>query len=88
MSGTASGLVLGFLLATAYGAGFHFLMGGPARRIALYLFTSWLGFIVGHYLGNLLALEMLKLGTLNLVSASVGSWIFLLFSWWLAGDAT
>ncbi len=54
MNGTASALVLGFLLATAYGAGFHVLLGGPSRRIILYLIAAWLGFSLGHILGDLL----------------------------------
>lgn len=84
MVGIASALVLGFLLATAYGAGFHLLLGGPARRIVLYVLASWLGFVVGHFLGDILNIELLKLGVLHLFSASLGSWIALLASWWLS----
>jgi hypothetical protein len=88
MSGIASGLVLGFLLATSYGAGFHFLLGGPARRIILYLFAAWVGFIMGHIVGDLLQIDLLKLGAIHLFSASLGAWIALLTSWWLAHDET
>lgn len=84
MSGAASGLVLGFLLATAYGAGFHLLLGGPARRIILYLLAAWIGFALGHVTGDLLDLEMLKLGALHLLTASLGAWTALIASWWLA----
>jgi uncharacterized membrane protein len=86
MSGIASGLILGFLLATSYGAGFHFLLGGPARRIILYLFAAWVGFIIGHIVGDLLQIDLLKLGAIHLFSASLGAWIALLTSWWLAPD--
>ena len=86
MSGTASGLVLGFLLATAYGSGFHFIMGGPARRILLYVLAAWIGFTLGHLVGDLLSLELLKLGAVNLFSASLGAWIALIASWWLAAQ--
>jgi uncharacterized membrane protein len=86
MSGIASGLILGFLLATSYGAGFHFLLGGPARRIILYLFAAWVGFIIGHIVGDLLQIDLLKLGAIHLFSASLGAWIALLTSWWLARD--
>jgi hypothetical protein len=88
MNGIASGLVLGFLLATSYGAGFHFLLGGPARRIILYLFAAWVGFIMGHIVGDLLQIDLLKLGAIHLFSASLGAWIALLTSWWLAHDET
>ncbi len=83
MVGIASALVLGFLLATAYGAGFHLLLGGPARRIVLYVLAAWLGFALGHFLGDLLSIEWLKLGVLHLFSASLGAWIALIMSWWL-----
>ena len=86
MNGTASALVLGFLLSTAYGAGFHFLIGGPARRIILYLLAAWMGFAIGHLLGDLLNIELFKLGALYLFTASLGAWIALIGSWWLAGQ--
>ena len=86
MTGTASGLVLGFLLATAYGAAFHFMMGGPARRIILYIIASWVGFTIGHFVGNLLNITLFTLGALHLFSASVGSWLALIASWWFVGQ--
>lgn len=88
MTVAASGLILGFLLATAYGAGFHLLLGGPARRIILYLVAAWIGFALGHVVGDLINLNWLRLGALQLFSASVGAWVALLISWWLAGDNT
>jgi hypothetical protein len=86
VSGTAAPLILGFLLATAYGAAFHVILGGPARRILLYLLAAWLGFTIGHILGEWLNLRLLALGVVNLFSASLGAWIALLLSWWLAGQ--
>jgi hypothetical protein len=86
MSGVASGIILGFLLATAYGAGFHLLLGGPARRIILYILAAWIGFATGHLIGDILQITLLKLGALYLFSASLGAWIALIASWWLARD--
>jgi hypothetical protein len=83
MNGAAAALVLGFLLATAYGAGFHVILGGPARRILLYILAAWVGFILGHVLGDLLNINLFKLGALHLLSASLGSWIALIASRWL-----
>jgi hypothetical protein len=83
LNGTAAGLVLGFLLATAYGAGFHLLIGGPAKQIIIYILASWFGFIIGHFIGDLLNIEILKLGALHLLTASLGSWVALILSWWL-----
>ncbi len=84
MSGTASSIVLGFLLSTAYGTLFHLLIGGPGRRLILYVIASWLGFTIGHFLGEMLLIDWFKLGPLNLLAASAGSWIALFSSWWLA----
>lgn len=88
MNGTAAGLVLAFLLATAYGALFHVLMGGPARRLVLYVLAAWTGFTLGHFAGEMLQLSWLQMGTLQLASASIGAWVALLMSWWLAGKQT
>jgi hypothetical protein len=86
MSGAAPPLILGFLLATAYGAAFHLIFGGPARRILLYLLAAWLGFTVGHIVGEWFNIRLLALGIVNLFSASMGAWLALLVSWWLAGQ--
>jgi hypothetical protein len=85
MSGTASSLILALLLATAYAALFHFLTGGSLRRLVLYILTSWLGFAVGHIVGQVLRFDWLKLGPLYLLSASVGAWVALYGARWLAG---
>jgi hypothetical protein len=88
MNNLASSVVLGFLLATAYGSGFHLLLGGPARRIILYVLAAWLGFALGHVVGDLLNIEILKLGVLHLFSASLGAWVALVASWWLTSHET
>ncbi|NKQ36419.1 MAG: hypothetical protein HF973_12480 [Chloroflexi bacterium] len=86
MSIAASGFVLGFLLATAYGAAFHFIVGGPARQILLYILASWVGFAIGHFLGDFINLELFKLGTLHLFSASLGAWTALVASHWFVSN--
>lgn len=82
----ASGIILGFLLATAYGAAFHFIMGGPARRVVVFVLAAWIGFAAGHFLGDMINLELFNLGALHLLSASLGAWIALIVSWWLTGN--
>lgn len=79
----ASGLVLSFLLATAYGAGFHVMLGGPARHILVYVIAAWLGFAIGHFLGDFMNVDILRLGAVHLLTASVGAWGALLMSWLL-----
>jgi uncharacterized membrane protein YeaQ/YmgE (transglycosylase-associated protein family) len=81
MTTVASGLVLGFLMATLYGAGFHVIMGGRPRMIIAYLIASWIGFMVGHFIGDFFGIESLKLGAVYLLSASGGSWLALVIVW-------
>jgi hypothetical protein len=88
MGGTAAGLVLALLLATAYAALFHFLTGGSVRRLLIYIVAAWAGFAVGHLLGQVLLIDWLRLGPLYLFSASAGAWIALFGSWWLAGRSS
>lgn len=83
----AAGIIFGFLLATAYGAGFHVLVGGPARHIPLYLLVAWVGFAIGHFAGDYLNIEWLRLGVVHLLPASLGAWIGLVLSRWLVGEA-
>jgi hypothetical protein len=83
MGNTASGLVLSFLLATAYGSAFHVFVGGPARKVILYVTAAWIGFALGHFLGDFLNIDFFKLGVIHLLTASLGAWIALIASWWL-----
>ena len=83
MISTASGVVLGLFLATAYGAIFHLIMGGPPRKIALYVISSWIGFMVGHFVGLWLGFDLFQLGTIYLLTASIGAWLAIIASWFL-----
>ena len=88
MNTIASGLVLGFLLSTIYGAVFHLIIGGPPRRLLLYVVVSWIGFMAGHFIGDLLGIEVLKLGAIHLLAASIGSWLALILTWFLSDRRT
>lgn len=76
-------LLLGFTLSTLFGAGFHVWQGGGARRLGLYLLAGWLGFAIGHFIGDAMGIEMLKVGALNVLSASLGSLVALGAARWL-----
>lgn len=84
MNSIASGLVLGFLLATIYGAAFHLFVGGPPRKLLLYVVASWFGFTLGHLVGDLVGIEALKLGAIHLLAASLGAWLAIIVSWFLS----
>lgn len=76
-------LLLAFTLATLYGAGFHVWQGGSARRLALYLLAGWLGFWLGHLLGNAFNIQFMMIGALNVIPATLGSVIALFAARWL-----
>ena len=80
------GFILAFLLATAYGVAFHLFFGGPLRRLFLYLLASWMGFALGQWVGATLGLRVLNIGPVYTLTASLGSWLALLFSNWLGKD--
>jgi hypothetical protein len=81
---TLPALLFAFALSTLYGAGFHLWQGGSSRRLALYLLAGWLGFALGQALGDWLGIHVLRLGQLNLVSATLASAIALFAARWLA----
>lgn len=77
-----AGFILSALLAIAYGAAFHFLVGGSLPTIIVYLAASAIGFIIGHFVGRFLGIDTFRLGAVYLLTASIGSWILLVFVRW------
>ena len=71
-------LTFAFIVATLYGALFHLIVGGDARRLALFLRAGWLGFAVGHMLGVTLQIDILNIGALRVFSATIGALIALI----------
>ncbi len=70
-------VTFGFILATLFGAVFHFLVGGDIRRLALFLLSGWIGFTLGQMLGVLFEINILNIGTLRIVAASFGAMVAL-----------
>ncbi|NWG17437.1 MAG: hypothetical protein HXY41_12460 [Chloroflexi bacterium] len=64
---------LGFILATLFGAAFHLILGGDARRLALFLLCGWLGFALGHLVGTTLQINIFNIGTLRVAAAAAGA---------------
>jgi uncharacterized membrane protein YeaQ/YmgE (transglycosylase-associated protein family) len=79
---------LGFILATLCGALFHLIMGGDARRLALFLLAGWVGFGLGHVLGTILQINLLNIGTLRLASAVFGALVALIVAHFLTSKRT
>jgi hypothetical protein len=70
-------IVFSFILATLYGAAFHFLSGGDARRLALFLLAAWLGFALGQAFGDIIGMTLLDIGPLHMLAATIGAWLAL-----------
>ena len=63
-----------------FGLGFHVLMGGNARRMVLFIVTSWLGFLLGQYIGGYLNIDLFKIGVVHLLPASATAIALLIFA--------
>jgi hypothetical protein len=70
--------IFGFILATLFGAGFHIIVGGDARRLALFLLAGWVGFGLGHLVGVIFAISIFNIGTLHIATAAFGAVMALL----------
>lgn len=70
-------IVFSFILATLYGAAFHLVSGGDARRLALFLLAAWLGFALGHAFGEMVGVTLIDIGPLHMLTATVGAWLAL-----------
>lgn len=81
---TLPSFMLGAMLATLFGAAFHFWRGGNAWRFLLYLFLAWLGFWGGHWLATQLGWSLFKIGPLQAGLGSLGSWAALGVGYWLS----
>lgn len=63
-----------------YGLAFYVLTGGDARRLVLFVVTSWVGFLLGQYIGGSLSLDNLRIGTIHLLPATVAAFALLFFA--------
>lgn len=78
----------GFIIATLFGATFHLIVGGDARRLALFLLSGWIGFGLGHVVGMLFQINMLNIGALRVVTASVGAVVALIVAYVLTSNSS
>lgn len=75
-----------FILATILGALFHLIVGGDARRLALFLLSGWIGFSLGHVLGGILGIDILPIGSLHIVTAGFGAVVALVVARFLTAS--
>ena len=77
-----------FVIATMYGLGFHVIMGGNARRMVLFVVTSWLGFLLGQYVGGYLDIDLFRIGVVHLLPASIAAVGLLVIAHVLTSEST
>ena len=81
---TTPAYLISIILATLYGTVFHLYKGGDASRILLYVVSSWMGFIIGHNVSQIVGASIYSIGPLNAGMASLGSGLALFLAHWLA----
>ena len=69
--------VFSFLLASLYGAVFHFIWGKRWRDLAVYWIAAVLGFVIGQVVFDLLGFSVYMVGQVRVVESTVLSWVCL-----------
>lgn len=77
-------IVFSFIVATLYGSTFHLIVGGDARRLALFLLASWVGFPLGQIIGEVMNLNLATIGAVHLFTASLGTLVALMLTWFFS----
>ncbi len=77
-------IIFGLAIATLIGALFHIWKDGGLGKLILYLVLSWIGFWVGHAIGEKYQISILYVGNLHIGMGIFVSAIFLLFGHWLS----
>ncbi len=62
------------------------LVGGDARRLALFLLAGWVGFGMGQLVGVLFTINILNIGTLRIATATLGAVLALVSAHLLTSD--
>lgn len=76
-------LLLSTLLGAIYGTIFHLWRGKNLRDLLIYLLAGVIGFLLGQAFSNWIALNLMPIGQVHLVEATVISWGCLLLIHWL-----
>jgi len=76
-------LVFSFLLASLYGAVFHFIWGKRWRDLAVYWVVAVVGFAIGQALFDFLEVSIYMIGQVRVVGSTAVSWACLFVAKWL-----
>ena len=81
---TIPAFLLGSIIAAFYGALFHFIRGGGAGRLILFLFVAIVGFWFGHMVANIIGFTFLSIGAIRTGMASLVTLVALIGAEWLS----
>jgi hypothetical protein len=76
-------IFLSLLLASAYAALFHLLLGRKLRDLLFYWMAAVIGFASGQLVGQRLDLVSLTIGEVRIVEATIIALVFLVLARWL-----
>ena len=74
---TIQAILFIILTAAFYGCIAHVILGGNVFSIFVYILIAVAGVFIGHFVGNILGTEFLRVGVINFGWGSVVSIIFL-----------
>ena len=81
---TFPSLLFAILIASLYGALYHFFRDGGPGKLFLYILFSWIGFGFGHGLGTWLRVQFLTVGALHLGFSTLGSFLIIILGDWIS----
>jgi hypothetical protein len=81
---TIPAVLFGILVSTLIGAIFHLWKNGGLGRLLLYIILAWIGFWVGHIIGQALNWTFFSVGSLHFGMAILGSLLFLGIGYWFS----
>ena len=76
-------IALSLVLSVLYAALFHVWRGETVRELLLYVVASALGFGLGQLVASLTGMELLKIGQIHLLQATIGAWTLMFVARWL-----
>ena len=80
---TSPPVVLSLVVASLYGGLFHLVWGQSWGEFVLYWITSIVGFGLGQAIGNVIGLNIMMVGQVHLLEATLACWAGLFVAKWL-----
>ena len=66
-------LTFSLMLGSTYGIVAHLILGGNVRRMFVYILASLIGFAIGQGVGQVMAINSLAMGQINILPATLGA---------------